>query len=350
MSAHALVERGTGPLSVDSGSVVLSVCVIGRNEGRNLARAAESLHLLRDIGARWESIFVDSASTDDSVTIAEPLFDRVVCLAADDRLNAGAARHIGTLHSTGEWILYLDGDMQLHAEIVPAIAELVRRADTNSGLSGLTENHYPDGMREFIRINGNHDGRECREFGGAVLLPRTCVLAAGNWSCAVFAYEESELYSRLRRHGARVHWHAVRMVVHHTPRFEARRKLVGSLWPRGSHLGKKFFGAGQVTRFTLAEGNFLSFVRVKWEPYLMLSSLLLGLGALPWLGLSAVIPPFAALAINAARLGLRGAANYACWPSQMLFGWFRLDRAYRPSVVAVLDRRMVGAGSTQRLP
>lgn len=325
--------------------VQLSVCVIGRNEGPHLARAAASLRQLDALGLRWESLFVDSASTDGSVLEARRVFDIVVALGADRRLNAGAARYVGTLHARGQWILYLDGDMELAPEIVPAIDALIQAGSAAAGLSGTTENYYPDGTHEPICYHGNVDGEDCRLFGGAVLLPRQLVLDAGNWSCGLFAYEESELYARLLRRGARVRWHEARLALHHTPRFDARRKLVGSLWPRGSHLGKKFFGAGQVTRLTMGEGHFVSFARLKWEPYLMLGSVLAGLAAWPWLGWRAVFVPVAGLAFNTVRLGLRGAANYACWLSQVPFGWFELDRSFRPLVVGAWAREGAPAPS-----
>lgn len=335
-------EHGTAAPGAPTG-VRLSVCVIGRNEGANLARAAASLQQLCTLGMPWESLFVDSASTDSSLSVARQTFDLVVALAPHPYLNAGAARHVGTQHARGDWILYLDGDMELAADIVPAIGALIEGGSPLAGLSGITENLYPDGMREPIRFRGNVDGQDCRMFGGAVLLPRRLVLEAGNWSCGLFAYEESELYARLLVHGARVRWHEVRLAIHHTPRVEARRKLAGNLWPKGSHLGKKFYGAGQVTRLTLAGGDFLAFARLKWEPYLMLGSVAVGLLAWPWLGWAAALAPLLALAFNAARLGPRGAANYACWLSQVPFGWFALDRSFRPIELDVWTRRHVAA-------
>lgn len=316
--------------------VVLSVCVIGRNEGRNLAACGASLRQLDGLGIAYETLFVDSASTDNSVAIARTCFDTVVCLAASPDLNAGAARHAGTLRCSGKWILYMDGDMELSPEILPAIASLVQRNAVDEGLCAYTENVYDDGTRDLIEYKGNQPGKPCRMIGGTSLLPRNRVLEAGNWSCALYAYEESELYSRLLASNTKVIWYDCRLVLHNTPKIATKHKLTGLLFPYGSYLGKKFYGAGQVTRLTVQRGNFFAFARLKPEPYLMLFGILLGIATLPFAFWAALLFPCAAFAANWMRGGLRSAIGYAFWQCQIVWGLSRLNLRFSPVVEQVL--------------
>ena len=297
-----------------------------------MAACAASLKQLSERGIKYESVFVDSASTDGSVEIARTLFDKVIGLESSPYLNAGAARHVGTQNCLGTWILYLDGDMELAPEILSDIAKLLQDGRAGAGLCGYTENIYPDGGREFIRFRGNFDGRNCQSFGGAVLLPRKKVLKAGNWSCSLYSYEETELYSRLSRTGVEVTWHERRMVTHKTVRVSAVRKLLGVINPYRSYLGKKFYGVGQVTRLTLRNGNFFAFARSKSEGYLMLISMLLGILGAVWISLAALWLPFAVFCSNAFRLGIKSAVNYTCWLPQFVFGLMRLRPNFRPSI------------------
>lgn len=314
------------------GTPVLSVCLIGRNEGRHLAQAAASLALLSEAGIAFESIYVDSASSDGSAHIANALFDSVIVLAAHPALNAGAARHVGTVHARGDWVLYLDGDMELLADMVAPIARLVGGGDLLQGLCGYTVNHFDNGSIGRIEYRGNREGQPCHGFGGAVLLPRAAVLDAGNWPLPLFSYEEADLHARLDRR-VQVLWHARDFVKHKTAHISDASKLSGQFWPRGSYLGKKFYGPGQVTRLALAEGHFLHFARRRPWGYVPIAGLAAALAALPLSPGAAAAVMAATLALTLAR-GARGALVAFSWLPQVALGWFRLDRDFVPQVQA----------------
>lgn len=333
----------------DFSLIELTVCVIGRNEGHHLPKCIRSLYQLEKLKIKYETIFVDSASTDESTIIAEAGFDFVIKLRQSPFLNAGAARHIGTKHAKGDWILYLDGDMELAPEILINIENLIKSRRIDCGLCGFTENFYPDGSHDLIYFRGNRPGLNCRMFGGTVLLPRLKVLEAGNWSCALYAYEESELYSRLLQHEVSVIWYDQRMVLHKTPRISLSRKILGSIIPYRSYLGKKFYGAGQVTRLTLRNGNFFDFARLKPDAYLMLASILVAIACAPWMSWFAGLLPGLIFIILALRQGIRSAVNYICWLVQMAFGLWRLNPEYRPAVDQLLSQKNLFVHNHERI-
>ncbi|MEQ1579263.1 MAG: glycosyltransferase family A protein [Steroidobacteraceae bacterium] len=323
--------------------------MIGRNEARHLPACLESLRQLVSLGIETETIFVDSASKDGSTEIARGGFDKVIRLEESPFLNAGVARNVGTHHATGRWVLYLDGDMELAPEILEAIKTLVRSGPRNHGLCGLTENVYPDGGRDLIRFRGNRHGEACRMFGGTVLLPRRHVLDCGNWPTALFAYEESELYSRLIRTDCRVVWHECRMVLHKAPRVSIARKLWGSMLPYRSFLGKKYYGAGQVTLLTLRRGHFRDFARLKPDGYVMIASILIAALLAPWLSWSAIVVPSLAFLRNTFVLGPRGAVNSLCWIPQVMLGMRKLKEGFQPRIESYYSRAgqepLSGSGS-----
>lgn len=319
--------------------IKLSVCVIGRNEGKHLTACARSLRLLAALEINYETMFVDSASTDGSPIIAQSEFDQVMCLAQSPFLNAGAARYVGTQYAKGDWVLYLDGDMELAPEILSAVKNLIISGRTDDGLCGFTENVYPDGSRDLIHFRGNIEGANCRMFGGAVLLPRQKVVEAGNWSCGLFAYEESELYSRLLRCGVNVLWYDRRMVEHKTPVVSLYRKLWGAIVPFRSYLGKKFYGAGQVSRLTLRNGNFGDFVRLHPDPYVILASVFLATAVAPLLSRTAGLLPLLTFVVLTFRQGIRRTVYYTCWLVQLALGFWRLNPDYQPVVDQILTRK-----------
>lgn len=318
--------------AISEKQISLSVCVIGRNEGALLGKCASSFRLLTEAKISYETIYVDSASSDNSLSIANDFFHKVICLEPNANLNAGAARHIGTLNSEGVWILYLDGDMEISQSFLPVLSELINLDKRDEGLCGFTQNIYPDGGRDLIKFKGNIDGYNCSSFGGAVVLPRRAVLDSGNWSCELFSYEEAEFYSRLSLNISAVIWSDKIMVLHRTPHIPLLKKCLGGLFPFHSYLGKKYYGAGQATLYSIRNGSFYSFYKMKPEPYLMFFSIMLALVTLPFFSWYSISFVFASLVINIFRVGIRGALNYAFWTPQIALGLWKLPRAFIPKI------------------
>ena len=131
----------------------LTVCVIGRNEGANLQALAQSLAPLRALAAekrlRIETIYVDSASTDSSAAIARSSFDVVYELEESKNLCASAGRYVGTEKASGDWILYLDGDMTLRREFVSLIEEVLRADRRKEGWEGKVRHLYDNGTEDI---------------------------------------------------------------------------------------------------------------------------------------------------------------------------------------------------------
>ncbi len=93
----------------------LSVCLLTRNEEKNLARALRSVAALAD-----EVIVADTGSTDGTVRIAAELGAAVHTIAWQDDFAAG--RNFAIQQATGDWILWLNPD----EEVLPTRPELIR--------------------------------------------------------------------------------------------------------------------------------------------------------------------------------------------------------------------------------
>lgn len=309
--------------------MALSICVIGRNEAENLPALLESV-AVQPSTLSHELVFVDSASQDGSVAVARGACDRLIRLPEHPLLCAALARHHGTLHCRGRWILYLDGDMTLEPGFV---AEMVRviAADSPDGLVGDYTDVYPDGGTREKALGRRLRPGPASHFGGAVLLRRQAVLAAGNWNPGLFAWEENELYTRLRASRARVDYVPVPMVRHHTPRVSRRDRLRGCVTPAAPGVGKKFHGFGQVIAARLRTGTLAGFIRGFPEPFVLWLALLLAAMALVSGALAtAAVLLAAGCGFVAWRRGPALVIVYGLLPLQLVAGWRRHD----PTVVA----------------
>ena len=109
--------------SNSSQKVLLSVVIIGRNEGVRLRCCLESVARMERRGFETEVIYVDSGSNDESVALARRMGARVIALKPK-RPSAALARNAGWKAAHGSFILFLDGDTVLDpafvAESLPA--------------------------------------------------------------------------------------------------------------------------------------------------------------------------------------------------------------------------------------
>lgn len=182
----------------------VSVVVIGRNEGERLVRCLESVAQARWGILRHEVWYVDSRSTDGSVERAAQMGAHTL-VVQDGAPCASKARNLGWQAARGEFILFLDGDTQLHPEFVAkAIAQLSdaslcavwgHRRESNPGQSVYTrvldlDWIYPPGITPY--------------FGGDVLVRREALASVNGFDPTLNAGEEPEMCARLRAKGWKI--------------------------------------------------------------------------------------------------------------------------------------------------
>ena len=96
---------------------MLSVVVIGRNEGDRLTVCLDSVRAARQMPEPLEVIYVDSLSTDGSPARAASCGAKVIELGPG-KLSAARARNAGWRAATAPFILFLDGDTILDPDFV----------------------------------------------------------------------------------------------------------------------------------------------------------------------------------------------------------------------------------------
>lgn len=214
----------------------LGIVVIGRNEGARLVRCLESLP---DSVAR---VYVDSASSDDSVAMTRARGVDAIELVAPPRLSAARARNAGLAHlvaqnSALEFVQMIDGD----CEVQPGWLDAGLTAlEADSGLAlvfGRRRERYPD--RSVY--NGLCDDEwdvsvgPAAACGGDVLCRVAPLQAIGGYDSDMIAGEDPDMAVRLRGKGWRLERIDHEMTLHDAAILE-----FGQWWTRCKRAGHAF--------------------------------------------------------------------------------------------------------------
>jgi glycosyltransferase involved in cell wall biosynthesis len=183
---------------------VISVVVIGRNEGQRLARCFESLARVQGVAIK-ELIYVDSASTDGSADLASRYGATSVTLHSI-RPTAALGRNAGWRRASSDLILFLDGDTVLHPGFPRVACDALSVDESVAAVWGHRRELHPE-RSLFTRVLDLDwiYPRGLTEFcGGDVLLRRAALVATGGFDEALIAGEEPELCRRIRARGLKI--------------------------------------------------------------------------------------------------------------------------------------------------
>ena len=120
----------------------LSLCMMVKNEERNLARCLDSV---RDLTSDF--IIVDTGSTDETPSIAAQYGAKVIPFDFT-RIDFAAARNSALDRAHGRWILMLDADEVLEHDGAPKIEKLIAGGE-NAGYFLERHNHASDSQSPF---------------------------------------------------------------------------------------------------------------------------------------------------------------------------------------------------------
>jgi cellulose synthase/poly-beta-1,6-N-acetylglucosamine synthase-like glycosyltransferase len=179
---------------------LISIVVIGRNEGLRLARCFESIASMSSVGLT-ELIYVDSDSRDDSINVAKRAGARVISLSAS-RPTAAAGRNAGWQVADAPLILFLDGDTVLDRDFVArSVTEF-----TNPGVAVVFGNRRETNTSSLFNRILDLDWAPAKRgvsmhCGGDALIRKEVLKKVGGYDEHLIAGEEPDMCRRIRSLG-----------------------------------------------------------------------------------------------------------------------------------------------------
>ncbi len=179
----------------------LSVVIIGRNEGPRLVRCLASVRALRGVTGAVEIIYVDSASTDDSVNVAQACGAQVIVLQGE-RPTAARGRNAGWRAAHAPFVLFLDGDTILDPDFVARA--LPHFSDERVAVVCGQRREIAPGNSVYNRVldlDWVFQAGAAAYCGGDALMRRAVLQELNGYDASLIAGEEPDLCCRMRLRG-----------------------------------------------------------------------------------------------------------------------------------------------------
>lgn len=221
----------------------VAVVAIGRNEGERLKACLRSV-----ADAAALVVYVDSGSTDDSVSFARSLGVDVVQIDLGVPFTAARARNAGwrrvrELAPQLGMVQFVDGDCAVAEGWLRSAADFLAAHPNVASVCGRRRERFPEHsvFNRLCDIEWDAPAGETTACGGDVMTRTAALEAVGGYRDACIAGEEPELCVRLRAAGWRIWRLADEMTAH-----DAAMTRLSQWWKRSMRTG-----------YTYAEGAHL---------------------------------------------------------------------------------------------
>jgi len=185
----------------------LSVIIIGRNEEQHIARSIRSVLAAAETDDT-EVLYVDSASTDRTVSIVQQYGIRIIQLRPEWPLTSSAGRYLGFINTTGEYVMFVDGDTVIYKTWLKKAMDYLEQSEQAAGTAGIVHEIFLDerGNRTGIKKNRYNTVKTgpVHVFGGIAMYRRSVLNRTGTFNPFIKATPELELSLRIRKQGYRL--------------------------------------------------------------------------------------------------------------------------------------------------
>ena len=232
-------------IDVEKHLTLLAVIAIGRNEGARLKKCLISAKASK---LNATVVYVDSGSTDESVSVARQLDCEVLNLDLSIPFTAARARNEGfalalKIEPRLTHVQFVDGDCELVSGWLEAAVDHLMKHASVAAVCGRRRERYPQASiyNQLCDIEWNTPVGEAKSCGGDVMMRVSAFKDSGGYRASLIAGEEPELCVRLRAKGWSIWRLDHEMTLHDASilRFGQwwnRNKRAGFAFAEGSHL------------------------------------------------------------------------------------------------------------------
>lgn len=250
---------------------LISFIIIGRNEGWKLTHCLESIFksAINNLLSYYEVIYVDSQSTDDSIVRASK-FANIRIFLITGKYNAAIGRNIGAKEAKGDFLFFLDGDMELHPEFIKEALRLHKK-DLRF-ISGQIEEQFYNENWEPIGKKLVFPQKKLNTFnltnGGAFIIEKSLWQSVNGMRTKYQYSQDIDLNYRLIRKGYQIYRSDKIYVKHHTIQYNYKTSFKRELFKFRKYLYKGLLIRDHLFNLRILKRN----LRINYSLYMLIIS------------------------------------------------------------------------------
>lgn len=214
-------------------SIVIPMFNEARHIGRTLLAAQAAA---RQAQLECELIVVDNGSDDHGPRIANELGARVLIVPG---VHIGALRNRGAAVASGEWLAFIDADIEMPADWLKLLVEMEGRQGDVLGLDLDTPRQAPWFAQAWQRRSQRPGSRPLHRVqwlpSANLLMRRTWFEQVGGFDESLRTGEDKDFSLRLRKAGAQLLLVSESLALHWGYEGSWREWMSKELWRQGSH-------------------------------------------------------------------------------------------------------------------
>ena len=237
----------------------LSVIIIGKNEASHISRCIRSVLRGTAQFKDCEIIYVDSASSDNTIQIAKKFPIRIIQLRSFWPLSSAAGRYLGYVNTSGKYVFFIDGDTIVYKNWLQEGISFLESNPKIGGVAGTVNEIFLDkNDRRIGMIKNRYNQKEnviaVKVFGGIALYRRAVLEDVHPFNPYVVATPELELSLRIRKGGYRL----IRLLTSMAITYGPERETFNEILRRAR---SNLYSMGSTLRYCQENGLFWNYIR-----------------------------------------------------------------------------------------
>lgn len=229
---------------------MISFIVIGRNESKKLKCTFDAVfnYIKQNQLIQYEIVYVDSNSSDNSIEIVSR-YHAVKIFKILGQTNAALARQIGALESDGDFLFFIDGDMEIqssfHSKIIDSDNNIKYDLVSGQIINLFYDNNFIEVIDEKPYYENLIKDRYELTFGGLFIIKKSIWNLFKGMRTEFKFGEDLDLSLRLSKRGVRLVRKKEVLAYHHTHNKDdyliSSLFKLGAFYSRGLLYRKNFF-------------------------------------------------------------------------------------------------------------
>jgi glycosyltransferase involved in cell wall biosynthesis len=233
---------------------LLSCIIIARNQVYTIVNCIESIFISLETSSinNYEIIYIDSSSTDNTITVLKERFDHTISIyQISGAMNAPIARNTGASLSKGDTLFFIDGDMVVNKYFMKEVYSNSDGLKYDAVSGKLSEQFYDSHWNKCTFSEDRYNIKRMvlsSDLGGIFFIKKEIFIKLNGFKSHLLENEDMDFIFRLRKKKFTFYRIPHQIATHHTINYDSYSRIF-TRFLKGNHLYDGVLYRENITNF-----------------------------------------------------------------------------------------------------